>query len=71
MGKRDGSWDLETSWSSQQRLERRVASVAAASGSMPRSKVVWLEDSVHDVPLQRPELVASILREHIQEGFFS
>ena len=35
VGKRDGSWDLVTSWSSQQRLERRVASVAAASGSMP------------------------------------
>ena len=52
------------------RLERREASVAAAAGSMPRSKVVWLEDSVHDVPLQRPELVASVVREHIQEGFF-
>ena len=71
MGRRDGSWDLETSWSSQQRPERREVSVAAAAGSMPRSKVVWLEDSVHDVPLQRPELVASILREHIHEGFFS
>ena len=71
MGRRDGSSDLDTSWSRQQRSERREVSVAAAAGSMPRSKVVWLEDSVHDVPLQRPELVASILREHIQEGFFS
>ena len=53
-----------------ERLERREASVAAAAGSVPRSKVVWLEDSVHDVPLQRPELVASVLREYIQEGFF-
>ena len=53
-----------------ERLERKEDGVAAAAGSMQRSKVVWLEDSVHDVPLQRPELVASVLREHIQEGFF-
>ena len=53
-----------------QRLERREASVAAAAGSIPRSKVVWLEDSVHDVPLQRPDLVASVIREHIAAGFF-
>ncbi len=53
-----------------ERLERKEAGVAAAAGSMQRSKVVWLEDSVHDVPLQRPELVASVIREHIQEGFF-
>ena len=71
MGRRDGSWDLDTNWSRQQRLERREVSVAATAGSMSRSKVVWLEDRVHDVPLQHPELVASILWEHIQEGFFS
>ena len=53
-----------------ERLERKEDGVTAAAGSMQRSKVVWLEDSVHDVPLQRPELVASVLREHIQEGFF-
>ena len=53
-----------------ERLDRREASVAAAAGSIPRSKVVWLEDSVHDVPLQRPELVARVIREHIEEGFF-
>ena len=53
-----------------ERLERREASVAAAADSIPRSKVVWLEDSVHDVPLQRPDLVAGVVREHIQEGFF-
>ena len=25
---------------------------------LPRSKTVWLEDSIHDVPVQRPGLVA-------------
>lgn len=53
-----------------ERLDRREAAVTAAAGSIPRSKVVWLEDSVHDVPLQRPELVAGVIRERIEEGFF-
>ena len=53
-----------------ERLERREANVDAAARAIPRSKVIWLEDSVHDVPLQRPELVASVIREHIQGGFF-
>ena len=53
-----------------ERLERREANVAAAARAIPRSKVVWLEDSVHDVPLQRPDLVANVIREHIQGGFF-
>ena len=30
----------------------------------------WLEDLIHDVPLQRPGLVADTIREHIQSGFF-
>ena len=53
-----------------ERVERREASVTAAAASIPRSRVVWLEDSVHDVPLQRPELVARVIRERIEEGFF-
>ena len=53
-----------------ERLQRRESSVEAAAGSIPRSKVVWLEDSVHDVPLQRPGLVARVIREHIEERFF-
>ena len=62
---RQGSNSAET-----ERLERKEAGVAAAAGSMQRSRVAWLEDSVHDVPLQRPELVAGVIRGHIQEEFF-
>jgi len=51
------------------RLSREEA-IAAASRELPRSETVWLEDSIHDVPLQRPELVASVIGEHIQSGFF-
>ena len=48
----------------------RAESIAAAERLLPRSATVWLEDSIHDVPVQRPELVAEIIRRHITDGFF-
>lgn len=53
-----------------ERTLARSESIAAAERLLPRSKTVWLEDSIHDVPVQRPELVADTIREHIQAGFF-
>ena len=53
-----------------ERTLARSESIAAAERLLPRSKTVWLEDSIHDVPVQRPELVADTIREHIQSGFF-
>ena len=52
-----------------ERTFRRQESVARAQALIPRVKVVWLEDSIHDVPVQRPELVARTIGEHIQSGF--
>ncbi len=49
---------------------RREESIAQAEALLPRAKTVWLENSIHDVPLQRPALVADTIREHIQTGFF-
>ncbi|MCH7787126.1 MAG: hypothetical protein IIC22_06420, partial [Chloroflexi bacterium] len=49
---------------------KREDAVSVASSKLPASKVVWLEDSIHDVPLQRPQLVADVIKEHIQDGFF-
>lgn len=49
---------------------RREESIAKAASLLPTSKTVWLEDSIHDVPLQRPELVANTIRGHIRSGFF-
>jgi len=46
---------------SQELLRRREEALAALAASMPTLTVRWLEDSVHDVPLQRPELVADTL----------
>ncbi|PKB67104.1 MAG: hypothetical protein BZY81_05465 [SAR202 cluster bacterium Io17-Chloro-G4] len=56
--------------STAERSDLREKSVATAAAALAKSKVVWLEDSIHDVPLQRPELVAGIIAEHIQSGFF-
>ena len=52
------------------RIIRREKSVALAEQGLPVSKTVWLENSIHDVPAQRPELVAGVIREHILDGFF-
>jgi len=49
---------------------RREESIARATARLPRSETVWLEDSVHDVPLQRPALVASAISEHLIGRFF-
>ena len=57
--------------SPQSRRFGREESIARAESLLPRSKTVWMEDSIHDVPLQRPDLVASTIADHIAGGFFA
>ena len=57
--------------SQDDRQSRRTESIKRAEGLIPKSKTVWFEDSVHDVPIQRPDLVAQVISEHIENGFFS
>ncbi|PKB64035.1 MAG: hypothetical protein BZY80_04270 [SAR202 cluster bacterium Io17-Chloro-G2] len=54
-----------------QRRDRRAKSLARAAELLPVSKTVFLENSVHDVPVQRPGLVARVIKEHIDAGFFT
>ena len=56
--------------SPQARRFRREEAIARAEALLPRGKTVWMEDSIHDVPIQRPELVASTIADHINNGFF-
>ena len=56
--------------SPQARRFRREESIARAESLLPKGKTVWMEDSIHDVPIQRPELVASTIATHINNGFF-
>ena len=54
-----------------ERGKRRLMLVEEAEERLPKSKTVWLEDSIHDVPIQRPELVADVIKSHLSEGFFA
>jgi pimeloyl-ACP methyl ester carboxylesterase len=56
--------------SSMARRFNREEAVARAEKLLPRSETVWLEDSIHDVPLQRPELVADIIKGRAKASFF-
>jgi pimeloyl-ACP methyl ester carboxylesterase len=49
---------------------RQQESIARAESLLPASKTFWMEDSIHDVPLQRPELVAKVIGDHVRNGFF-
>ena len=53
-----------------ERGKRRLMLVEEAEERLPTSKTVWLEDSIHDVPIQRPELVADVIKSHLADGFF-
>ena len=55
--------------SPESRRWRREESIARAEKLLPNSKTVWMEDSIHDVPLQRPSLVAATIGGHISNGF--
>lgn len=54
-----------------ERGKRRLMLVEEAEERLPKSKTVWLEDSIHDVPIQRPELVADVIKSHLADGFFA
>ena len=56
--------------SPESRRWRREESIARAQKLLPTAKTVWMEDSIHDVPLQRPALVAATITDHITNRFF-
>lgn len=41
--------------------------VVRAEAALPRAQTVWLEDSIHDVPLQRPSFVAEVIAGFLKE----
>lgn len=46
--------------------ERKRAGIARSERLLPNARTVWLEDSIHDVPLQRPELLAGVLASFVK-----
>ena len=45
--------------------------IVQAVKHIEKFETVWLENSIHDVPLQRPILVASTISSHLKKGFFN
>ncbi len=41
--------------------------VYKAQALLPKGRVIWLEDTIHDVPLQRPRDLAAIMLDFAQE----
>ena len=52
-----------------ERLETKARNVARAKAIQPRVRVRWFEDTIHDVPLQRPDELAAELRTFAVELF--
>jgi pimeloyl-ACP methyl ester carboxylesterase len=48
----------------------KEASIEKAVSLLPSTRVHWMEDSIHDVPVQKPEEVAEVILRHVREGFF-
>ena len=44
-------------------MEAKRKAIEVALGKAPLLKVMWLEDSIHDVPIQRPRELAGAIAE--------
>jgi len=53
----------------RQKLRQNLINQAKAKIS--RFDTVWLEKSIHDVPIQKPILVAQTISQYINYGFFN
>ena len=46
-------------------MEHKRKGLALAQERVPAAQVVWMEDTIHDVPLQRPEELARVMKEFL------
>ena len=52
------------------RQQLRQNLIDQAESKIHKFDTVWLEQSIHDVPIQKPILVATTIAEYIEQGFF-
>jgi pimeloyl-ACP methyl ester carboxylesterase len=52
-----------------ERLQVKARQVARAKAIQPRVRVRWFEDTIHDIPLQRPDELAAELSAFADEAF--
>jgi pimeloyl-ACP methyl ester carboxylesterase len=50
--------------------EWKKASIAKAVDRLARNRLIWMADSIHDVPIQRPGEVADTIIQATEDGFF-
>ena len=51
-------------------MDTKEARYERAASLLPATRLVWMEDSIHDVPVQRPLEVAQAILDAEREGFF-
>jgi hypothetical protein len=51
-------------------METKEAQMGQALATLPNARVIWMEDSIHDVPVQRPYEVSRVVLDAELEGFF-
>ena len=49
-------------------MERRMANVESARSALPNSRVVWIQDTGHDIGYERPAELASTLKEFLADN---
>ena len=45
--------------------DTKIAWVNKAAELLPRGTIIWFEDTIHDVPLQRPQTLADEIKKFI------
>ena len=61
--------DEETTSSAGDKATKE-AQVEQALAKLPKARAIWMEDSIHDVPVHRPYEVAQTIHKVEEEGFF-
>jgi hypothetical protein len=49
-------------------IEGKRRAIALASEHAPDARVVWMEDTIHDAPVQRPQMLADAIIEFAGAG---
>ncbi len=60
----------ESEESMVERQRYRYLSVSTAVSLLPFNKLIWFENTLHDVPLQKPRALAKIINSHIDNAYF-
>jgi pimeloyl-ACP methyl ester carboxylesterase len=49
------------------RMEAKKEGIERALSTLRHARVLWMEDTIHDIPLQRPEALAEAIADFIAE----